>query len=60
MGLKLFGLVSPRGDFNLKTTLHRSTEGQRDLIVNGWQRYIARYHVKEDGRIVSRRRYISR
>ena len=29
MGLKLFGLVSPRGDFKLKTTLH---EG---LKVNG-------------------------
>jgi len=25
-GLKLFGLVSPRGDFKLKTTLHGGTE----------------------------------
>ena len=32
MGQKLFDLVSPRGDFKLKTTLH---EG--GLVVNGWQ-----------------------
>ena len=34
MGWKLFGLVSPRRDFKLKTTLHGWTEG---LVVNGWQ-----------------------
>ena len=35
MGQKLFGLVSPRGDFMLKTTLHGWAGG--GLVVNGWQ-----------------------
>jgi len=32
MGRKLFGLVSPRGDLKLKTTLHGWAGG---LVVNG-------------------------
>ena len=32
MGLKLFGLVSPRGDFKSKTTLHGWAGG--GLVVN--------------------------
>ena len=36
-GLKLFGLVSPRGNFKIR---RHYMDGRRDLIVNGWQMYI--------------------